>query len=82
MAPSGEYLVNLEVELSMPDKISDLVNLIVESGGELKIIKCIPNPQKCSVVVSVIDLKAGEEMLTTLLNKGFTVRIVEGLHSD
>ncbi|MEM0015051.1 MAG: hypothetical protein QXS42_01695 [Zestosphaera sp.] len=77
VAPSGEYLMNLNVELSTPERVSDLVNLIVESGGELKMIRCIPNPQECSVTVSVVDLRAGEDMINTLLNKGFTVKIAE-----
>ncbi len=71
--------MNLNVELSTPEKVGDLVNLIVESGGELKMIRCIPNPQECSVSVSVIDLRAGEDMINTLLNRGFAVKVMEEL---
>lgn len=77
VTPSGEYLMNLEVELENPDKVSELVNLIIEGGGELKIIKCVPNPSKCLVSVSVIDLKAGENLVEALSSRGFSVRIAE-----
>lgn len=75
---SGEYLINLEVELENPEKISELVNLIVDGGGELKIIKCVPNPNKCLVSVSVIDLRAGESLVETLSSRGFRVKVTEG----
>ncbi len=75
ITPSGEYLMNLEVELGSPDRVSELVNLIIECGGELKIIKCIPNPNKCLVTVSVIDLRAGENLVETLSSKGFLVKV-------
>lgn len=77
ITPSGEYLMNLEVELENPDKVSELVNLIIEGGGELKIIKCVPNPNKCLVSVSVIDLKAGENLVESLSSRGFLVKIAE-----
>lgn len=73
---SGVYLLNLEVELTKPDKISELVNLIVESGSELKMINCVPGPNKCLVSVSVIDSKAGETLIETLSSRGFLVKVV------
>ncbi len=75
---SGEYLMNLEVELENPEKVSELVNLIVDGGGELKIIKCVPNPNKCLVSVSVVDLRAGESLVETLSGRGFRVKVTEG----
>ncbi len=75
---SGEYLMNLEVQLENPEKVSELVNLIVESGSELKIINCIPNPSKCLVSVSVADSTAGGKLVEALSSKGFTVKVVEG----
>ncbi len=72
---SGEVLLNMEVFINKAEDIVKIVNVVLENGVEVKLLKCFPNPEKCSITVGVLDPNIIKQLTEALEREG--IKIIE-----
>lgn len=70
---SGEILVNVDIILNKAEDVAKIVNIVLENGVEVKMLKCFPSPDRCSVTVGVLDSNAMKQLTEALEREGFKI---------
>jgi bifunctional DNA-binding transcriptional regulator/antitoxin component of YhaV-PrlF toxin-antitoxin module len=71
-----EFLVDYNLTLDTPKSIEKAIKFIIDSGGEIRFLECLPREKdktRCSVTLSLIDMKAAHTLRDRLLSGGIKV---------
>jgi len=72
----GELAVDFEVILNRAEDVQQLTAAIVESGGEVRLLRCYREEgdrYRCQVTTLVLDLKAAELLKNKVSERGLKV---------
>ncbi len=71
----NEFLMEYEVLLGRPELLEDLIRCVIDEGAEVRYLKCLNEERgnRCVLIASVIDAKAGNSLRARLVDSGIQV---------